>query len=548
MRWVVAACLIVIAAVTAVKLGRRAQNWNDELALRSPLADVPPIIDDPHTPRLTGRVVMIVIDGLGIDESHLPFLDELRARGAATVAEVPYPTISRPNYVTLLSGVPPPDSGVRANRVPFPVAVDSVMDRVRAAGLRVATASDYGVMPNLFARGTKTLAIRWLESPAAHGTRIIAPPGVTWPVDEAIRASSLEDLAPVIAALGSDDAATGFAFVPVLVLDVDRAGHAHGIGPEYRAAARAVDDMLRAAVSKLDLTRSTVIVVADHGHVAAGGHGGPEREVAHVPLILAGKGIVPGAQAHGARSIDVAPTIATLLGVSGPGHAEGRALVELLDLDSGAYKTRTVLDLRRAAAIGEAMETARANAHRPDPMRLAQVAVGLLALAALGVWLARRGAVILPRATGVAGVAGFALMLVAMMVVTRGHASPSYVPSLARTIELGTIGVVVSVVVQVTAGWLATRRSVDRLAAANGIALVGLGVVLAIRFLVRAWFFKPFVVVPSPFWFVAIPTIDLATATCAASTALSLAIAMLRSRTRPSTWPAGEVVPASPPT
>ncbi|MEO8551372.1 MAG: alkaline phosphatase family protein [Kofleriaceae bacterium] len=526
MRFVMAACLIVVAAVTAVKLGRRAQNWNDELALPSPLANIPPIVDDPQTPRLTGRVVMIVIDGLGIDESHLPFLDELRARGASTVAAVPYPTISRPNYVTLLSGVPPADSGVRANRVPFPVAVDTVMDRVRAAQLRVATASDFGVMPNLFSRGTKTLAIRWLESPATHGTRISAPPGVTWPVDEAIRTRSLQELAPVIAALGADDAAAGFAFVPVLVLDVDRAGHAHGIGPEYRAAASEVDRMLRIAVGQLDLTRSTVIVVADHGHVAPGGHGGPEREVAHVPLILAGKGILPGAEAHGARSIDVAPTVAALLGLPGPGHAEGRALVELLDLDAGAYKRRTVHDLRRASEIDRVMDAARAAAHRPDPMRLAQVAVGVLGLAGLGVWLVRRRAAIVSRGA-IAGVLGFVLMLVAMIVVTRGHASPSYVPSLARTIELGMIGVVVSVVVQVLASWLVTRRDAERLAAANGVALVGLGTVLVVRFLVRAWFFKPFVVVPSPFWFVAIPTIDLATATCAVAVAISLGLAAI---------------------
>jgi hypothetical protein len=120
-----------------------------------------------------------------------------------------------------------------------------------------------------------------------------------------------------------------------------------------------------------------------------------------------------------------------------------------------------------------------------------------------------------------------------MIVVTRGHASPSYVPSLARTIELGTIGVVISVAVPVLASWLVARRDADRLAAANGIALVGLGTVLAVRFLDRAWFFKPFVVVPSPFWFVAIPTIDLATATCAVATAIALGLAVIgAARTR----------------
>lgn len=65
-------------------------------------------------------MVLIIVDGLGIDEARPPYLDELRRRGAAATARVPYPTISRPSYVTILTGVPPRDSGVRANRVQAP--------------------------------------------------------------------------------------------------------------------------------------------------------------------------------------------------------------------------------------------------------------------------------------------------------------------------------------------------------------------------------------------------------------------------------------------
>src|SRR5580765_6986850 len=152
-RYLVAFGLLAAAIAAAIGLGDRAWQWNDELALASPLAAVAPRIDDPRTPRLAGRVVLVIVDGLGADESHLAFLDELRRRGVDAVARVPYPTISRPNYVTILTGVPPRDSGVRANRVTAPVALDTVMDRVRAAGLRVATASDFGMIPTLFLRG-----------------------------------------------------------------------------------------------------------------------------------------------------------------------------------------------------------------------------------------------------------------------------------------------------------------------------------------------------------------------------------------------------------
>src|SRR3569833_3383159 len=208
MRVFVAATLLVIAAATAVRLGRRAQNWNDELELVSPLARVEPIVIDPHTPRLTDAVVLAVIDGLGIDESHLPFLDELRARGVAEVAEVPYPTISRPNYVTILSVVPPADSGVRANRVRIPVDVDTAMDRARAAGMTVGTASDYGIMPNLFARGERTLgALHWIE----NGSHIEALAGVRWQNNETKQTPTHKAVSPISDRMGR----SGHAFVPV---------------------------------------------------------------------------------------------------------------------------------------------------------------------------------------------------------------------------------------------------------------------------------------------------------------------------------------------
>src|ERR1700712_4499421 len=133
--------------------------------------------------------------------------------------------------------------------------------------------------------------------------------------------------------------------------------------------------MIRATVAKLDLTRVTVIVTADHGHVSPGGHGGSEREVAHVPLILVGKGIRVGAHAH-ARSIDFAETVSALLGVSSPGHAEGRALSELLELTPEQAARRDAADAARDVVISQILGVARAARPRPVAWRL-----GVLALA-----------------------------------------------------------------------------------------------------------------------------------------------------------------------
>src|SRR5262249_36310667 len=162
--------------------------------------------------------------------------------------------------------------------------------RARAAGLRVATASDYGSLATLFVRHTSSLfGVAWIE----RGTRLAPAPPLAWPFDEGHRADSLDELGGILAGLVAGDAA--FVPPPVLVRDVDRAGHAAGVGTEYRAAAAAVDAMLRRTLAGLDLARDTVIVTADHGHVAPGGHSGDEPEVSHVPLVLAGSGILRGA-------------------------------------------------------------------------------------------------------------------------------------------------------------------------------------------------------------------------------------------------------------
>jgi hypothetical protein len=521
MRLLVTAGLAAIAIIAAIGFGDRARRWNDELALPSPpLARDVGRIDDPKTPRLTRRVVLIVVDGLGAAEARLPYLDELRRRGVAATARVPYPTISRPNYVAILTGVPPRDSGVRTNRVAVPVAVDTVMDRVRAAGLRVATASDYGSLASLFLRSTASLhGVDW----AVHGTRIAPPPPIAWPFDDARQVESLDALGPVIAELVAGDA----AFVPVLVLDVDRAGHAAGVGDEYRAAAAAVDRMLRVALAGIDLARDTVIITADHGHVAPGGHGGDEREVSNVPLVLAGEGVVPGAAAQGARLIDIAPTVAALLGVPAPRHAEGRTLVELLRLSPEDAARRSAGDDTRRRRVAEIVVVAHARATAPATERLVMLAAGLSLAAGLVVMARRNGALAVTPAS-LAGAVGLAAVSLAVVVITRGRMSPSYVPSLVRLERLGAAGVSIAIALQVVASWRVIRRASDRLAAANGLAVVGLGLALAAVTLVRAWFSPPYLDVPGPFWMVALPALDVAAAACALATALTLALVALR--------------------
>src|ERR1041384_2415197 len=137
-RQVVAAALtlLVLGAVGAVQAGLAGASLMFDLEQVEPaLSRVAPANPDPHTPRLARRVFLVVVDGLRLDRSYeLASLDELRRRGVDSEATSHYPTWSRPNYVSILTGVPPSASGVRTNHHATPVLLDSLMDRARAAG------------------------------------------------------------------------------------------------------------------------------------------------------------------------------------------------------------------------------------------------------------------------------------------------------------------------------------------------------------------------------------------------------------------------------
>jgi hypothetical protein len=110
----------------------------------------------------------------------------------------------------------------------------------------------------------------------------------------------------------------------------DEAGHGWGAGSEeYREAAGAVDQEIRKLAAGMDLGRAVLIVTSDHGHTRSGGHGGPEDDVLRVPLVMAGGPVRAGVQGH-CEQVDVAPTVAAILGIAVPASNQGRPLLDAL--------------------------------------------------------------------------------------------------------------------------------------------------------------------------------------------------------------------------
>ena len=545
---VAALVLLMLGAVGGFQAGRAGASFMRDLEIKQPaLADIAPWTDDPKTPRLTRRVFLVIIDGLRSDKSYqLPFLDELRRKGIDLEAQSHYPSWSRPNYVSILTGVPPIASGVRTNFHYTPVLLDSLMDRARAAGLKVATATDHAMLPSLFLRpvgesnGRVTIAPEELEDfdidvmqddPASKTARRAPDAMYRTPFHDARYVPWPGGFVEAGTALVQD---ADYDFVVLLVSNVDIAGHAHGAdSEEYLEATQIADRALARVLGKVDLSQDTIIVTADHGHTDRGGHGGTEPEVLTVPLILAGAGVA-NATIYDARLIDIAPTVAALLGIPAPGHGMGKTLLDLVKLEPDAKQHRKDFDRLRLLATESTVKISQARAEasllEDRTLRLVLVVGGAAFALSLGVLLIRRRVLRLDIRVLAFAIPAFFVVYYTLIGTLGQRFSPSLLPEQGHITAQLVKYAIVGMAVQLLASFWVLRkyRSLPaRLAAANGIAWTSLLLSMIPAGLMWAFYPGPYIDVPGPKTLVFIPAIQLTVAASAIDTALVLFVELI---------------------
>jgi len=293
-------------------------------------------------PPLTSSVTVLLIDGLRLDASRsMPALNALRARGADIEGRTGTPSFSRPGRATLAVGTPPDVHGVTTNRQRRSLTVDNLFRRVGDLG-GVCRVAGSAIWPGLFgddiARCGSFRRNESKEGPGAFEDQVGA-------VREA-QEKGLEFILGQRAMLRIAD-----------ILSTDFAAHEFGAAsPRYRAEYLRVDGDLARVSSRLDLTKETLIVTADHGHRDAGGHGGDEPEVLAIPIVMTGAGIKASSRASASAS-DIAPTIAALLGLPLPAGGSGRPLVSVLAADESKLdEIKKAVDLQSRAFLGVAAE------------------------------------------------------------------------------------------------------------------------------------------------------------------------------------------------
>jgi len=248
----------------------------------------------PPRPR---HAVVVVVDGLGLAHARsLRSVARLAAVGQCRITDVGPISVSRPVYAVLSTGLEQDRTGARNNDETSLLAAESIWEVAREAGLVVSGVSDVPWWQQLFPRGFDQYDVR--------------------PESEDYFTRPLRDLSLIHPSY------------------IDHRGHEYGsASPEYEAAASRLDRELGGLLDRLDLTRDLIVLTADHGHSATGGHGGPTPEIARVLTCYAGRGVTHhagSAEAAPIRAHAIAGSLALLLGLRFPRHM--RALEDDLPL------------------------------------------------------------------------------------------------------------------------------------------------------------------------------------------------------------------------
>ncbi|MEN8173662.1 MAG: alkaline phosphatase family protein [Chloroflexota bacterium] len=330
------ALMILLCLMLAASAGSWAFGLMDSFyAYRSPLHDSPPKAGERLGAALNRQTVFVLIDGLRLDTSLdlevMPTLNALRQRGAWATVHSKAPSYSQPGYTVLMSGAWPdisdgPTINAAYEHIPF-WTQDNIFSAAQRAGLKTAVSGYY-----------------WFG-------KLIPPEAL----DESFYTPSEDhaaDLDVMEAALPwlSD---ASYDFVLIHIDQLDYAGHYEGgpLDPRWGAAARRVDDMLREIADSLDLSKDTLIVTSDHGHIDQGGHGGSDHHTLLEPFVMAGASVRPGAYPD-LQMVDIAPTIAALLGTNIPAANQGHVMSEMLVI-SPVYeqKIQAAIDYQQAQLL-----------------------------------------------------------------------------------------------------------------------------------------------------------------------------------------------------
>jgi hypothetical protein len=261
---------------------------------------------------VTSHQIVILVDSLryvqATDESLMPFLNRLKETGAYGVARAEFPTITPTGYLSIFCGiVERPIPGLPGGYF-IPHKSDSVLKRVTEAGMKCyITGSDttHNIFDGHYTDGYfipfKGLGDTGSDEKFLDYAEHIIQSGKPWNL------------------------------ISIDLLTLDKIGHKEGaLTGRYLSKLRWIDSRIE-HLWHIVPPDTTFLIASQHGSNSHGEHYAAQTDMTDTFFCFAGRGILRHAGLK-IRLIDLAPTLAALLGVYPPLLNEGSPAIEIMDV------------------------------------------------------------------------------------------------------------------------------------------------------------------------------------------------------------------------
>ncbi|MHA1617485.1 MAG: alkaline phosphatase family protein [Candidatus Njordarchaeales archaeon] len=272
-------------------------------------------------PPLASKVFIITFDGTRADAfwEYATFIINHRNESAWAYRIVcTYPTITYPNHVSLFTGTWPQIHGTEANAGGEYSSVQFILRKYRPPREEdiFEVAERYGILTAIFAAPTNLASILGASN--------------TYRRTGGLGAEMMNDAINFIET-HKDDIEKNGLLAWIHLVDPDEAGHQAGSDSTlYHSTIRRMAELVGELYQKIhDMgweNDTVIIVTADHGMIGQRHFGVWPPLVADIPLWMWGAPFRHGVELGGGRIIDIAPTVAFILGVPPPKQSKGIVL------------------------------------------------------------------------------------------------------------------------------------------------------------------------------------------------------------------------------
>ena len=266
------------------------------------------------------KVILIMSDALRYDvaKSHMGFLGHLVETKQATLYKIigELPSMSRPMYETIHTGMPTSEHGIIANTINRRSSVPNVFQCVVEAG-KVTAAVAYYWVSELYNRAP----FDWIDDKEVDDEKSLVQHGRFHRTDDYPDEESFASAASLIRRFSPDY----LLLHPVMM---DYTGETYGSdSSQYRRQAIKQDVLLGTVFMEWRERGYTLLITGDHGINSDGHHGGTSPEQREVPLfIIRPDGRGRGDTGETVSHLNIAPTILNLLDIPIPSSMKMKPL------------------------------------------------------------------------------------------------------------------------------------------------------------------------------------------------------------------------------